>query len=145
MQQLTGEPMIPFLLLALLQGTAPPAPPPSPPAIHHPYPPGSRTVHTLYTCTDGHRAVTLQYGQARQAVFGSLSRNDVAAAQPVLEELNRLVAPFTHISGVDPQCGAKEDTLFVSGLVGKRRSMMVIYWTPSGARLAMSDLPAAAR
>jgi hypothetical protein len=99
-------------------------------------------VHTVYTCTDGYRAVTIQYAQARQAAFGSLSRNDVVATQPVLEEINRLVAPFTRISSVEPQCGAKEDALFVSGLVNQRRSMMLLYWTPSGVRLAMSDVAA---
>lgn len=105
------------------------------------YPPASRTAHNLYTCTDGYRSITLEHGQLRGARFASLSRNGIFVPGPVLEEVNRLVSPLSSVTAIHPNCGKAEDLMVVQGRVAKKIVLLMITWSPSGARLIMSDNP----
>jgi hypothetical protein len=123
-----------MIVAALLLTAAPPAgdlpqAPASPPAWEDFTNPASRTVHSLYACMNGPGSITAQYDQFPNGAFASLARNGVLAAPGTLAELNRLVAPFDILSSVQPQCGTKEDALLISGMVGKRPAMMMIYWS----------------
>lgn len=122
--------LIAQILMFAAQPAAPvrPLPPPPPPAAEHHYSPGSRTVHTTYTCMDGARSVALQYGQV-----------------PKVDEVNRLIERFAQVAGVYPQCGRRDDSLFVSEVLGTRKMIMWIAWTEDVVHLVAVTPERAAR
>lgn len=67
----------------------------------------------------------------------ALVRNGRPAEPPVVADMNKLLARFTSVSSIDPECGSKEDSLFVSGMAGKERSGILVIWSPTDVRFAM--------
>jgi hypothetical protein len=118
---------------------AQPSPPSAavPEAEHH-YNPGARTVHTLYTCMDGHRAITMQYDQSGRGRVSSLARDGVLMPPNVVAEVNALLAHFDVVSSILPMCGNDDDTFFAEGMRNRVRVIRLIRWSPAAVSLDMS-------
>ena len=142
--------MVLALLLALQVGASvpPEAPtvrrplPTPPPTGENPRNPVSRTVLTTYACTDGTRSFVVQYEQIPTGRITSLSRNGKAAAPRLVDQVNALLKPFNLISSIYPQCGSRQDSLFVTGLVDKQQTTVWIVWSLDNANLVTGDVPA---
>lgn len=143
--RLTGRTFSLGLALALASLWCPPAsaqvrPPPPPATGPHHYNPGSRTVHTTYTCMDGARSVTLHYGQVPKGQATSLSRNGLLMSPAAVEQLNRILAPFDSVFDIYPQCGTGTDLMYVTGVIGARRTRIEIHWSPRSVELVQDDV-----
>lgn len=99
----------------------------------HPYPPGSKTVLTIYTCKDGARSIALQTGQFAKARVASLVRNGFAAPPAVIDRVNAALASLDSVTAIHPECGAQADVMIVEGRKGKERSQLLIGWSRTQA------------
>lgn len=121
-----------------LSAQSAPLPPTAIPEAQHHYNPGARIVHSLYTCMDGHRAITMQYDQSGKGRVSSLARNGVLMLPNVVAEINELLAHFDVVSNLLPMCGTADDTFFVEGMKNRARAVRLIRWSLVEVSLDMS-------
>jgi hypothetical protein len=95
----------------------------------HSYPPGSKTVLTLYTCKDGARSIALQTGQYAKSRIASMVRDGHVAPRNIIDRVNAAISRLDTVMAIHPECGSQVDVMIVEGRKNQERTQVLIGWS----------------
>jgi hypothetical protein len=105
---------------------------PSPPFPAHHRNPEWRTVQTTYQCEDGARTFSIRYHANGVKLFEWGVRKGVALSPGELDKTRRAIEKLDSVSSIYPQCSPESDSLIVFGVIGDRRHIVTLTWSPEG-------------